>query len=777
MAIERTLRWIALTGIFAIPFIVFIVAESLFFPFITGKNFAFRVIVEVITGAYLALALVNPAYRPKRSWLLGAFALFVLIVALADAFGVYPFKSFWSNYERMDGWVTLAHLFLLFLVSASVLNTAKLWRAFWQTSLFVSAIVGLYAFFQLLGIASLNPGFSSAARLDATFGNPIYLAVYMLFNIAIALMLIVQSAKERWNASERIVIGSIFGVASTIAVSNFYEAGWILYAALVVIDGVAAWLVFQRRVYLLALILALNTLVLFLTGTRGTMLGLIGGAFLGAFLLAWSSREARKVAIVAAVAIALAVGGLFLMRDQSWVQRIPFLQRLATISLEDSTTKARFMNWGMAWEGVKERPILGWGQENYAIVFDKYYNPYMYGQEQWFDRVHNVIFDWLVAAGFLGFLSYLSLYGVALWLLWRRKQEEAVFSALESSVLTGLLAGYFVSLFFVFDNIMSYVLFISVLAYIAWRAAANAVPIPLPRLSPKLLPVAVLSAVFLVWGAVWYVNARAFAANRALIRALQPQAEGVSKNLELFKQSIAYGTFGTQEAREQLTQAAAQVVRVEGVPVEVKQAFLKTAASEMELQAASSPLDARFPLFSGALLVSAGEFEKAASLLARAHELSPGKQTILFEIASNSLARGDVNAAVAAYKQAYELAPEYTDARLFYAAAVIRTGNDSLGDELLAPIVESGGAADPRIAAAYVARGRYDKIIEIWEARVKATPTESQPYFTLAAAYYGVGNSARAISTLKAAAEAIPSVKGQVDALIEQIRSGTVKIQ
>lgn len=730
MTIEKTLRSIALAGIFAIPFVVFIVAESLFFPFITGKNFTFRVIVEVSTGAYLSLALVNPVYRPKRSWLLGAFALFVVVVAAADAFGVYPFKSFWSNYERMDGWVTLAHLFLYFVVTVSLLNTEKLWRAFWHVSLGVSVLVGFYGLLQLLGIASLNPGFSSASRIDATFGNPIYLAAYMLFHIGIAAVLWARVWEE--SPSRRFSRSLLYGS-----------------------------------------VIALDTFVLFMTGTRGTMLGLIGGVLLGALLVAWSSREGRRLALSAIVVIALLAGGLYLARDKAWLERIPFLQRLATISLEDSTTKARFMNWGMAWEGVKERPILGWGQENYAVVFDKYYNPRMYGQEQWFDRVHNIIFDWLVAAGFVGLLSYLSLFAIALWYLWRGN----IFTVYERSVLAALLAAYFFHNLFVFDNIISYVLFVSVLAYIAWRTSANAAPLPFPRFSPKLLPALMLCSLVLVWGAVWFVNVRPFAANRALISALQPHTEGLSKNLEYFKKSISYGTFGTQEAREQLTQAAAQIVRIQDVPIELKQDFLKTAASEMALQADESPLDARFPLFLGVLLSSAGEFEKAAPLLARAHELSFGKQTILFEIAANSLARGDVSATHAAYKQAYELAPEFTDARLSYAAAVIRAGNDALGDELLAPIIESGAAADPRIAAAYVSRDRYDKIAGIWEARVKATPGESQPYFTLAAAYYGMGDSARAISTLEAAAEAIPSVKSQADALIEQIRSGTAKIQ
>ena len=105
MTLEKVLRGAVLTGIFAMPFIVLFVAQSLFFPFITGKNFTFRIIVEVITALWLALALVNPEYRPRRSWILLAFALFVLSIGVSDVFGANAWKSIWSNYERMEGWV------------------------------------------------------------------------------------------------------------------------------------------------------------------------------------------------------------------------------------------------------------------------------------------------------------------------------------------------------------------------------------------------------------------------------------------------------------------------------------------------------------------------------------------------------------------------------------------------------------------------------------------------------------------------------------------------
>ena len=85
-------------------------------------------------------------------------------------------------------------------------------------------------------------------------------------------------------------------------------------------------------------------------------------------------------------------------------------------------------------------------------------------------------------------------------------------------------------------------------------------------------------------------------------------------------------------------------------------------------------------------------------------------------------------------------------------------------------------AADTRIAAAYVSRGRYDKVAAIWEARVKAQPQDVQAYFTLAAAYFGDKNSARAISVLETVGSLIPGAKQQADQFIKEIRDGTAKI-
>ncbi len=740
--LEKTLRWIVIGAIFLLTLIPFLVPQSLFFPFITGKNFAFRILVEVMAAGWLGLALVYPHYRPRRSWILAAFAVFVAIIALADAVGVYPFKSFWSNFERMDGWVTLAHLFTLVVVASSMLNTERLWRAFFQTTLGVSVAVAGYGFLQLFGVASLTAGFSSLSRLDATFGNPIYLAVYMLFHAFIAALLWAQT----WGKS---------APGTRLGFSLGYGA-----------------------------VLAIDCIVLLLTATRGTILGLIGGAFVTAVLIALFGRDASprlaKASLGMIVGLVVLAGGFFFVRDAAWVQNVSFLQRLGTISTSDSTTKARFYNWGMAWEGVKERPILGWGQENYAVVFDKYYDPRMYSAEPWFDRVHNVVFDWLVAGGILGLLGYLSIFVAALVALWHRARNAVpAFTVVESSILTGVLAGYFFHNLFVFDNVMSYILFGLIIAYIAWRKgeSAGAARLWKTSLPEQSLPVVAVVAALVLWGATSWINAAALSQNRLLIQAISPYPDGVSKNFEYIKKAIAEGSVGTQEAREQLVQMATKVAGISGIDIQTKQAFYDLAVAEIRLQQEASPLDARPALFLGLVHDSFGNYVAGAEALKHALSLSPTKQAILYELARNAQMRGDVAGMMAYFKTAYELETRNVQARILYAAGALAIKNDALANELLAPIIPTGEAADPRITAAYLAQKRYDKIAAVWEPYVKVHPQDVQGYFTLAAAYYGMGDRTKAIAALEAASKLSTDAALQAAGFIEQIRNGTLQLE
>lgn len=729
--IPSVLRWTALTAMFAVPFVVFIVATTLFFPYITGKNFMFRFLVEIAGGAWLALALLKPEFRPKRSWVLYAMTAFVVSIGIADTFGVNPAKSLWSNYERMDGWVTLAHLFVFFVVASS-LFTKEIWKRWWQTSVSVSTIIGLYGLMQLLGIAAIST--QSGTRVDATFGNATYMGIYMLFHVFIAAFLLA----DEWQARPK---GKRGGVTA-----------------------------------LLGSVIVLNTIVLLYTSTRGAILGLIGGVTLALllFLVRAGNKKLLAYATVGFVAVILFGALVRAQRDHDWVKNIEPLHRISIMSLSERTIISRFMNIGMAWEGFKERPLLGWGQENYALVFDKYYNPDMYAQEPWFDRVHNVIFDWLIAGGIVGLLTYLSLYATSLWALWR----GSVFSRADQSILTGLLAGYFFYLLFTFDNVMSYIMFTAVIAYIATRTSEGAAPVTTTALVPfKAAPLVALGAVMVVSVSAWGVNASAYVANRTLIQGLSPQQGGVAVNLEKFKEALAYESFGTQEVREHLSQTAAQVGGMNEVPGDMKKAFYDLAISEMQIQADQVPGSARFPFFLGILKDTFRDHEGAYAALMKSHENSPGKQAILFQLGMNAIARGDTAGATKFFEQAYTLAPDYREAAILYGLALISSGRIDEADAIVAQIHDGTSMPDQRLLAGYVSQKRYDKVATLMTQYIAKHPEDAKARVTEAAALYAGGDKEGAVRSLEETQKAIPQSASAAASLIQQVRAGTWNVQ
>ena len=183
-------KGVVFAGIFFVPAIALIITNSLFFPFITGKNFTFRIIVEIIFAAWIILALYEPQYRPKKSWIAGSFLGLLVVMFFADLFGEHPLQSFWNNFERMEGYVTLVHAFMYMIVVGSVLKTRELWDKFFITTISVAVVLAMYAFAQLSGNIVINQG---GWRLDGTLGNSAYMAVYMLFHVFITFFMLLRT--------------------------------------------------------------------------------------------------------------------------------------------------------------------------------------------------------------------------------------------------------------------------------------------------------------------------------------------------------------------------------------------------------------------------------------------------------------------------------------------------------------------------------------------------------------------------------------------------------
>jgi hypothetical protein len=146
--------------LYVTAFIPLYVDNSLFFPFITGKAFAFRIIVEIATILWVLLALRDKRFAPRFSWLSVLVTAFMVIVLIADLSGVNPVRSIWSNFERMEGWLTIFHLWLYFLVASSVFGNGehgrRAWHRFFIVTISAAVIVGIYGVVQLAGGAVIH---------------------------------------------------------------------------------------------------------------------------------------------------------------------------------------------------------------------------------------------------------------------------------------------------------------------------------------------------------------------------------------------------------------------------------------------------------------------------------------------------------------------------------------------------------------------------------------------------------------------------------------------
>lgn len=753
MPIKSITRFFTLAPIFLIPFFPLIVANSFFFPFITGKAFYFRILVEIAFLAWVVLASIDAKYRPKLSALTIGVTIFTLVTLVADLLGVNPLRSLWSNFERMEGWITIIHLWMFYMVTVHTFGVGednkKLWHNWLNVSLFAAFLVGCYGFAQLFGWAAIH---QSTSRVDATLGNSAYMAVYMLLSAGFALYLLLESKARR----------------GVIAVNEASEKGFkFIVDVLKVFD-------LSSLEWIYGILAVAFSFLLIETATRGTMLGLAGGivvALLSYAIFAKGAPKTYRQISGGIVALLIVLGVLFIVFRHSPVfQKYEPLQRLASISLSNTESVSRLYIWNMALTGFEQRPILGWGQENFNYIFNANYNPKMWNQEQWFDRSHNVYLDWLTNSGIIGLLAYLALYVLFLMSVWKSNLTVA-----EKSVLTGLLAGYAIHNIFVFDNLASYVLFFAFLGLAASLKKANLSVICSKEINLEVIEyvVAPVAIVALIFGIYWF-NARPIQENTGLITALESCGNSNPDSVPdplLFENVFSVGAYiGNQEAREQLLSCAGQVISSQQIPNQTKQAFFQLATEQTQAQISSTPKDARIYTLAGSFLEQIGSFSQAAPMLEKAHLLSPAKQSTDFALGTAYINLGQYDKALTILKQAYESATDNTDAVTEYVTALVVSGHDEQAHSLFGN--DPSLFETKSIAQAYTLAKQYPKAISVYNYLIGTSTDNIDLQLQLAQTEYAAGMVSQAIATLKVIEANHPEYTNQLDAAIKQVSSG-----
>ena len=240
--------------------------------------------------------------------------------------------------------------------------------------------ISLLASFCVSGFSLLN--WDKKSQLSGPLGNPGFLAVFLLFNIFFAFYLIMKDKNK-----------------------------------------------FLRAIYILITIL--NLVAFYFTKTYGAFAGLLFGIV--TFLLSqifFFSGKRRQLALF--FLIVLLISCTYLFFSQRFFQRI------------ETKIRDRQISWGVSWNAFLERPLFGWGPENYIYAWTKHFNP-QYKGGFWFDKAHCQPLEILVTTGIFGFLSYLSIFFVAILNFFRKR----------NFTFLSLLVAYFVTNLFWFDTTSS----------------------------------------------------------------------------------------------------------------------------------------------------------------------------------------------------------------------------------------------------------------------------------------------------------------------------------
>jgi len=423
-------------SILALPLLAF----SPFYPPEWGKAIAFKIIFSCLLFLFAWQMLSDRKFFQQISsvlksqktifWLLFAVLLTVLLSTLFSSDIAF---SLWSSPHRSGGSVVFIFLILFSVILFLTLKNDD-WKKLWNFSFLIGDLIVAFAMLQYFNVF---PDFlvSYAERPPSTLSNSILFAAYLMLLIFPAFCFVIKKPGR------------------------------------------------HKIFYLISLILFIFGIMI--GGSRAAYLGILVAGFYFLFFYPIIKTEKpedknflKKLPILKIAALALilfAALGIYYVNTRPKLPQ--FLEKnqifqsvIGRLSIDLALEEPRFSAWKVASQALKEKPILGWGPENFAIGFDKYYDPSLpYLTKEWgswWDRAHNIFLDLAVQYGILFLLAYFSFFGYLFWKLRKiKRRTERESTRITIHGIQSLFLAYFTALFFGFDSVTTYIILFFIIGY------------------------------------------------------------------------------------------------------------------------------------------------------------------------------------------------------------------------------------------------------------------------------------------------------------------------
>lgn len=572
--LETKLEKIARVLLYAAPFLALIFIQGFYFPFVITRTVFFRLLVQLCLSLYFLLLSLNYGkYKPRFNSAMVLVAIFFLVQLAAAIFGLDFYKSFWSDFERLEGVSSLIYLAAYLFLLQVFLKEKKYILFYIRLILISSVLVSLYGLAQKFNIIHVFE--SGIGRVTSTIGNAAFLAGYLLITAGLGIYY------------------------------YFNESG-------------------QNYRYFALFAAVLNLTTLLLTSTRGAILGLAAGAIIFLFLNAiFFTGKIRKNSAIILILAVIFVSVFYFFRSNFANSNIEFIRRMATISISDGSVSNRLFVWKMALKDFKLNPVLGIGMENFEFIYNKYYKPDI--SENWFDRTHNVYLDQLAAAGIFGIASYLAILFYLFYSLFKIRREDYY----KFAILSSLLAAYAIHNFFVFDTLNTSFLyfFLIFLASFKENGRENAELKKYAHnnaLFNKIFVVLVIANIFIFYKLVYLP----LKINREIYAGYYYVIADTFRSYENFKKALDY-KLGSVEGAVQLNKMNDIVEEQNDLSASIKEKYLALDREKLKFASDNFPLDIKTKMYLGQLILNnyknIKELDEAENLILESKRLSPSR--------------------------------------------------------------------------------------------------------------------------------------------------------
>jgi hypothetical protein len=534
--------------------------------------------------------------------------------------------------------------------------------------------------------------------------------------------------------------------------------------------------------------------------TSGAIIGLAGGVFLVLLLIGILHVQKKKriffLSLVGLAVITLVF--IFSQQEAAWFQN-SFLKNLTP---QKATFQTRLLSWRGAWREFGNHPFLGTGFGNYAIIFDKQFDPVFFNYDWvqvYFDRAHNNLIDIASTTGLAGLFAYLSVFVFALIYLYKRlkknnyriNSEPSGRRNLEVVIILGLLAAYFIQNLAIFDSFVTYISLMIILGYIYWlnredelileKDNLNVTSSWLNRTREGWILAILLLITFLFTS---QYNLKPWNMFKGVIRGYTDILSGQIENgLEIFHTSLT-GTGLDRDGRSMLINlvSANHVILTSLEPERMDQEYdfiFNLTKENLQYNPQDNLLLLQMSQVCdlGSRIYASDEEKKihyanlSLEFAEKAIESSPGRIPVYFSKAQSLLSLGKLEEATKVTEEAAALNPNYPHS---YCRLGQLYGLEKRQDEAYEAYKKciDGGAVDHlgnaesllTVASFFVEKEDFERALVVVLKLTEVLPKNADIWLNLAYLYSELGDNIKSYEAAMKAVEINPALKPQIEA-------------